>query len=93
MRHMTHILKTWPGYFEETWNKNKLFEVRKNDRGFSAGDTLILQEWDPETKKYTGRVITSLVTFILHGGNFGISKSYCVMQIRILDRTENRRRP
>lgn len=44
---MEHELKTWPCYFEHVTSGNKTFEIRKNDRGFQSGDTVVLREWDP----------------------------------------------
>lgn len=70
---MTHELKTWPIYFEQVWNGDKNFEVRKNDREFQKGDTVILREYDitkhPSLAeyKYTGREITAKIGFVLSG--------------------------
>ena len=43
----SHALKTLPIYFDAALRGDKTFEVRKNDRDFQTGDTLILKEWDP----------------------------------------------
>jgi hypothetical protein len=51
---MRHELKTWPQYFCRVKDGSKTFEVRKNDRGFQNGDTVILREWDPEPKEVSG---------------------------------------
>ena len=56
---MTHELKTYPKYFQETIEGNKPFEIRKNDRDFQVGDVLILKEWD--NIKYSGREIGAVV--------------------------------
>ena len=48
---MKHELKTWPQYFCRVADGTKTFEVRKNDRGFQQGDTVILKEWSPETER------------------------------------------
>ena len=42
-----HHLKTWPEYYSAVESGVKLFEIRKNDRHYQVGDTLILQEWIP----------------------------------------------
>ncbi len=76
-----HELKTWPDYFYRVFAGRKRFEVRKNDRDFQIGDTLILKEYDPETKTYTGRELYKEITYILKGGQFGIEEGYCVMSI------------
>lgn len=76
---MTHALKTWPQYFQD---RGKSFEVRKYDRPFKVGETLLLQEWDNETKQYTGDELKVQITYILHGGQFGIEEGYVVMGIK-----------
>jgi ASC-1-like (ASCH) protein len=62
---MKHELKTWPKYYEAVQNGLKPFEVRKNDRDFKFGDTLVLKEWDQFSEKYTNREFTVTVTYIL----------------------------
>lgn len=76
-----HKLKTWVEYFQLCKTGQKSFEVRKNDRDYKVGDTIILEEWDNEKQTYTGEKLTMAVGYILHGGQFGIEKGYCVMQI------------
>lgn len=44
---MIHVLKCWPVSFEPIINGFKTFEVRKNDRPYNVGDTLILREFEP----------------------------------------------
>lgn len=62
---MTHELKILPGYFEKVVSGEKTFEIRKNDRDFEEGDTLLLKEWDQITEQYTGREIGVVITYIL----------------------------
>lgn len=76
-----HELKTWNKYFDEVFMGHKTFEVRKNDRNFKKGDTLILKEWNPETQQYTGREMARNVTYILEGGSFGLEKGFVIMAI------------
>jgi len=49
--------KVWPEYFEKILNGEKKFELRIADFKINEGDTLILREYNPKTKEYTGRVI------------------------------------
>lgn len=78
---MIQTLKTWPDYFNAVLSGEKTFEIRKNDRDYKVGDELRLEEYIPDDLQYTGRVIAVTVTYILHGGNFGIEDGYCVMSI------------
>ena len=54
-RGTVHELKTWPIFFGSILDGKKSYELRRNDRGFDCGDTLVLREWNPETEQYTGR--------------------------------------
>lgn len=80
----THELKTWPAYFEAVLDGSKTFEVRKDDRGFQVGDTLVLQEWKKKPfpsfeGDYTGRECKRTVTYILRGVEWGLHPSTVVM--------------
>jgi ASC-1-like (ASCH) protein len=79
---MIHELKTWNEYFEEVFMGHKTFEVRKNDRDFKKGDTLILKEWDNVRETFTGRKLARNVTYVFEGGSFGLEKGFVVMAIQ-----------
>ena len=49
--------KAWPEFFQKIINGDKTFELRLADFECKPGDTLVLREWKPETKEYTGRVL------------------------------------
>lgn len=52
----THQLKILPEYFKAQKQGRKTAEIRQDDgRGFMIGDTLILKEWLPRKKAYTGK--------------------------------------
>ena len=57
--------KVWCKYFQEILEGKKKFELRLNDFECSNGDILILREWNPETKEYTGRVVEKKVGYVL----------------------------
>lgn len=56
--------KVWPEYFREIADGKKTFELRLNDFEVSEGDVLVLREWDPKTKDYTGRQVERTVGFV-----------------------------
>ncbi len=60
----THELKCWPQYFEPLKSRHKMFEIRRNDRDFHVGDVLHLNEWNPGTLDYTGRIFVAYVSYI-----------------------------
>ena len=66
---MTHKLKIIPMYFDAVEDGRKPFEVRKNDRDYSVGDTLILQEFEQGTG-YSGKEITRTISFILDDSEY-----------------------
>lgn len=61
--------KAWPKLFEEVIKGNKTFDMRIADFKIKDGDILVLREWDPKTKKYTGRKIEKKVTFVFKTKN------------------------
>lgn len=95
---MTHILKVWPGEFEAVRRGEKRHEVRKADRDYSVGDSLILREFVPELDQTTGlplrdkngatigaftnHEVLRHVTYITPAGAWGLPNDLCVLSIR-----------
>ena len=88
-----HILKTWPNAWHAVRDGKKMFEWRKDDRGFEVGDVLVLRQWDPApfgnllqpigyVRPGAGQYVDLrvVVTYILRG-QFGVPPDYCVMGI------------
>ncbi|OGY15643.1 MAG: hypothetical protein A2784_04495 [Candidatus Chisholmbacteria bacterium RIFCSPHIGHO2_01_FULL_48_12] len=65
--------KIWPEYFEAVASGKKRYELRLNDFKINEGDTLVLEEWDPQTAKYTGRKTQKRVTYV---GKFKIDQLF-----------------
>lgn len=82
-----HFLKTNQEFIQPIIDELKLFELRFNDRGFSVGDHLTLQGWDPINKEYTGVEVEVYVPFILTGGAYGLDQDWVCMSIRYLAHT------
>ena len=77
---MEHELKIWPEFFQPIISGEKTFELRRDDRGYRAGDTLLLREW--KSCRYTGRTSRVLITYIL--GGLGLQNDWIVMAIKPL---------
>lgn len=60
-----HELKCWPAEFAAVRSGDKPFELRRHDREFRVGDTLLLREWDPRTETYSGSAVLRRVTWVL----------------------------
>jgi hypothetical protein len=87
---MRHLLKTWPDSFLDLLLGHKSYVVLPDDRAFSLGDVLVLQEWAPRephpeahlgTGGYTGRVIEALVVHKTEGGQSGLPDGLCVLGV------------
>jgi hypothetical protein len=76
-----HKLKTWPKYYYRVYIGQKNFELRKADRDFEIGDYVILQEFDPDKKEYTGRELQRCIGYILQGGQFGLEEGYVILDL------------
>ncbi len=60
----THELKIWPEYFKKVKSRAKTAELRFDDRDFLIGDWLVLREWMPQKKEYTGRQVRRVISDI-----------------------------
>ena len=88
----THELKCWPEAFQPTWIGIKIHEIRRYDRPFKEGDTLILLEWDPKrdiNDRFTGRRIFAIIKYISLPNTFGMPDYLCVMSLNIIDCDKN----
>lgn len=62
---MEHELKCWPEYYDAVERGDKPFEIRKWDRPYRVGDTLLLRRYDPSTQDYTGQQMRRKITYLL----------------------------
>lgn len=92
-----HELKLNSRFFDAVLNKIKTFEVRKDDRGFRVGDTLMLSEVDDSGRyikkldnaltayKRSDRIIVAKVTYVLTSEDFpeAIREGYAILGIEV----------
>ncbi len=57
--------KIWRKYFNLVKAGKKKFEIRLADFKIKEDDILVLQEYNPKTKKYTGRQLKKKAKYIL----------------------------
>lgn len=85
---MIHELKIHPEHFEAVQDRVKTWEIRRTDRDFAVGDTLLLREWVPELKGgfYTGRSLRASIVHIARNLEaYGVFSGFCVLSIRVTD--------
>lgn len=80
---MEHDLRCWPEYFAAVRRGDKPFELRRDDRPYQVGDTLLLREYDPMRPGYTGDFERVRVTYCLRGGAW-LAPGYLAMGIRLM---------
>ena len=56
--------KVWPKYFQAILDGKKNYELRLADWECNVEDTLLLKEWNPETKGYTGREVSKKIKYV-----------------------------
>ena len=78
-----HAIKIKEVYFKAVLSGEKTFEIRKNDRNYQVGDIIHFVPVDDEC----GMIIPHdpnayRITYIFHGGEYGLEEGYCVFGIR-----------
>lgn len=80
-----HILKTLPQYWDAVERGDKTFEVRRDDRGFQRGDTVVLRRLPEDGTNYARGhsfpTIRRTIGWILTGGQFGVEPGYVVLAL------------
>ena len=56
--------KIWPKYFQLIKEGKKTYELRLADWECKEGDFLLLKEWDPNIKDFTGRILKKEITYV-----------------------------
>lgn len=87
----THFIKVVPEYFEALAEGKKGFEIRKDDRDYKEGDNLVLEEYNPEKREYTGRALTRRIIYVLRNAEqYGLREGFCILQIEKLHKNHKR---
>lgn len=84
----THYVKSWPTFFEPISAGTRTSDIRKKDRPFAIGDTMVLKEFDWQAGRYTGREQEVEITHIISNetpcalSSAVLDNDYCVLSIR-----------
>lgn len=83
---MHHIIKINSSAYEAVRDKKKTFEIRNNDRGYNAGDTIEMRKYDDG---WYCKQSNPLKAFIGYVTGFGQKENYVVFSL--LDIHEGKR--
>ena len=79
-----HDVKLGATFFDDVKTGRKTFELRKNDRGYKEGDTIVLHEYKDGAT--TGRTITKKIVYMLEDFT-GIEDGYCILGLGEVEET------
>lgn len=79
-----HDVKLGTTFFDDVKTGRKTFELRKNDRGYKEGDTIVLHEYKDGTT--TGRTITKKIVYMLEDF-IGLEDGYCILGLGEVEET------
>ena len=71
-----HDVKLGTTFFDDVKTGRKTFELRKNDRGYKEGDTIVMHEYKDGTT--TGRTIEKKIVYMLEDFT-GLEDGYCIL--------------
>ena len=80
---MEHELKCNIEYFSRIKTGQKTFEIRKNDRDYQVGDTLILREYNPKNSRTHYGDDEVLVAKVVYLTSYEQKDGYVVMGIEV----------
>lgn len=79
-----HDVKLGATFFDDVKTGRKTFELRKNDREYKEGDTIVLHEYKDGAT--TGRTITKKIVYMLEDFT-GLEDGYCILGLGEVEET------
>jgi hypothetical protein len=77
-----HRLKTYPGQFRAVKRGMKTHDIRReDDKIFVDGQRILLQEWDPSDRIYTGDEFLVRITYVSRGPDWSLPRGLVVLSI------------
>jgi hypothetical protein len=82
-----HHVKSWSHFFDAINTGHKKHDLRKNDRDYRVGDTLLLRRYDNINGRFTGESIYRSVTYITSNefpcaySSAVLPNDYCILSL------------
>lgn len=73
------VKKVWPSNFNSLLLGRRNCDLRLNDFRVSEDDIIVFKEWDPEKKRFTGRIIKKVVK---HVNNINVFDYYSITDLK-----------
>jgi hypothetical protein len=87
-----HVAKSWPWLFQPIKAGIKLHDMRKNDRPWAVGDTMLLQEFDPAGRGYTGEELLMEITYMTNNitpcaySSHALDRDYSILSLKKVEK-------
>jgi len=84
----THVLKSWPRFFQQVLDGKRTHELRRNDRDYRIGDHMELREFDPKAGAYTGRICMVEITSMTSSqepcavSDEALHRDFCILSVK-----------
>lgn len=87
---IAHRLKCWPEFFDPIRRGHKTHDLRRaDDRAFAVDDRILLEEYDPESRAYTGDSVVVRITYITSAdvpcalSHDALHPNFCILSITL----------
>lgn len=83
-----HIVRSWAHIYDAIESGRKTHDLRRNDRNYQVGDTMLLKRFDNVLGRYTGEEMRVLITYITGRDHVPcavssavLNNDYCILSI------------
>jgi len=83
-----HRVKSWSHFFDAIVNGDKLHDLRKNDRDYKVGDTIVLRRYDMKNGRFTGEECERKISYITNNqfpcaySSAVLPHDYCILSLK-----------
>jgi hypothetical protein len=87
----THHVKSWSHFFDAIKAGHKKHDLRRDDRNYQAGDTVVLERYDNIKGIYTGEQCTAEISYITNNqfpcafSSAVLPQDYCILSLEVVE--------